>query len=1356
MLSIRVLRAAVPFLALALILPAQAAFATHVTTAANIPSSGIAPGHVNMATGELILVMHPDLALDGPVPVIFRRYYASMLAREGLASSHLGTNWLGTYDWSLSAGPAGVTVVTNRGKRIQFGFGPTGGLDLTSPTDENYKLTLGGGSYRLTYPSLRRIYLFDATSHLLTQIIDAHGNSLTLGYVGGRLAQVSDGLGRALTFGYDASGFLTMVSDGTRSVAFGYTGANLASFTDAASRVTNYSYSSASPIPGLLSSVFEPLGNAPLNYGYDPIGRVATFTDAISHTSSYSYDGPLGNFFSDPLANTWTFQHDAQDRLTSLTDPSTGPTSYAYDPQGRLSSWTRPMGDPTSFTYDPASGYVNAIMRADASVFSYEHLPHSVGGATLFDLSAAHYPDGTNESYMHDPAGNLIDFQDRGGFPWSWTYNGLGEVLTANNPAGGVTTFTYDTQGRPATHRDNAGNTTNYTFDSFSRLTQTGWPGGATRSFTYNNVDQLMTFTDERGKLWSYAYDNDHRLTGSTDPLLRTVQLVWDENDRVGQEIDPLGHATVYGYDADGRLSSVTDRTTHTTGFQYDGLHRLTGIINAASDTWSFSHDADSRMTSWQDPEGHVGLIGHDFLDQVTQVTDPVSSPFSFGYDSMGRLLDMTAPLGQSDVMTYDPRGLMASYRHVTSQVDLMRTPLGDVSQVTDPNHNPWPAGYDPQGRPTSDADPLGRTASYVYDTRSRLAHADLPVGAVTFTYDPASRLTDCQWLDGTTFTYTYDDANRLTGATGASFAYDAADRMTSSNGLTMGYDFEGRITSETYASGKVVSYTYDNRGLLTTMSDWVGGATSFTYDTAERLTGMTRPNGTSVEYAYDAADRLISAVEKQPGPISTPPLSSIVLTRDALGRPTSIDRRQPLMPVVTSPASVGFAYDPASQVTGLSWDGLARLTGDGARSFVWDGASRLTHYAAGADSPSFTYDAYGRMLSRSLGASSEQYVWNYAHGRPTLDVVYQGPTPRKFYVYTPGGALLYSVDAATGARLFYHYDEGGNTIFLTNSAGAVTTEYAYTPFGGMSALGATADNPFTWGGSFGVVQLGSGGLFRMGTSIYDASNARVVSGGAVKSGGQPGPVQTYASTNHREDFADAAAYYWLGPDQLGNAGSGSMVPEHETGHVINSHGQDRDPGWTPDEVYRTTPANPISIPAGGTRTFGNITFEGNEGKNGPKKAREWITKRQPPRPGDSPDASEPCILCPKNGPVTTKPMFTEIPKILVSAVMSLTANEPSFKHPIPNSGPTTEGLQPNLALVRVYGSRWLEESTRTFFEEEHSSRPSLPPPDHPRGPIFILAGARGEPGLSMFDPISAQLADYYFATAASSSGRRR
>src|SRR5690349_2726322 len=185
---------------------AAPASATPVISAGNLPFSGISPGGVDMSTGELILVMRPDLVLDGPFPVTFGRYYASMLQREGLASSKLGPNWLHTYDWKLSVAGSNATLITNRGEAIRF-TSPSGGIwNLTSPTYAQFKLDqLPTGTWRFTNPTDRHIYFFDGVTWLLTQILDERGNALTLTYApgGGPLSQVTDGLGRLLTFGYE-------------------------------------------------------------------------------------------------------------------------------------------------------------------------------------------------------------------------------------------------------------------------------------------------------------------------------------------------------------------------------------------------------------------------------------------------------------------------------------------------------------------------------------------------------------------------------------------------------------------------------------------------------------------------------------------------------------------------------------------------------------------------------------------------------------------------------------------------------------------------------------------------------------------------------------------------------------------------------------------------------------------------------------------------------------------------------------------------------------------------------------------------------------------------------------------------
>jgi len=1085
--------------------------ATPLTSAANIPFSGISPGGVDMATGELILVCRPDLYLDAPFPLEFHRYYASMLAREGLASSHLGPNWLDTYDWSLSVVGSNATLVTNEGAAIRFTQAPAGGWNLTSPTYAKFKLDLISGAWRVTNPVDRRVYFFDGTTWLLTSIQDEHGNTLALTYTGGRLSQVADGLGRALNFSYDALGNLGQVTDGTRSVHFSYTGGTLTGVTDAGTHSWSYAYAPGA-IGALLTGVTEPLGNTPITQFFDPSGRVMSQMDALGGNANYQYDTPSGNFFTDPLANAWTYQHDSGGRLTTLTDPMGGPHSYGYDALGRLQSVSRPLGDATSFQYDAASGYPSDVMFGDGSTSHWTYGSHLVSGATLFDRATALFADGSSESYTRDANGNVTDLMDRGGFHWTGTYNARGQLLTELNPTNGATTLTYDAQGRLSSRQDNAGNVTGFSYDPLGRLTQVTWPDLTHRNFGYDPLDALISMTDERGKVWGYGYDTNERLTSETDPLLNGTAFGYDNMDRVTQSTDPLGHAAHYAYDPTGRLLTSTDRSGRVTSYQYDTRNLLTGIQDPAGGTDGFSYDSDGRVLTEHDPLGNSSTFAYDFMDRVTHLTDRVGSNFDYVYDAMGRLTSATGPLGYHHTYGYDARGLLTSFHNATSETDYPRTPLGEISRVVDPNRNEWPRNYDPQGRITSSADPLNRGTSYQYDPLSRVIHVGRPDGtAQQIQYDAAGRLTGQSFTDGTTLTYGYDDANRMTSATGASFGYDAAGRMTNSNGFDVTYDQDGRPLSETFAPGKTANYSYENRGLLSQMTDWMGGLTSFTYDTARRLTGINRPNGTTGTYAYDGANRLTSAVENLSGQVPRT-LSSISITRDGLGRPSNINRRVPLMPGATSSSMNNLTYDAASQFNGATHDPLGRMTSEGSRAFQWDGASRLVHLVTATDTTQFTTDAFGQVKGWNSGSSTVAQGWSYAWTHPDYDDTYVSPLHQlTLSLRTPSGLLLYRMDGSSGSRTFYHYDEAGNTAYLTNDDGSVTTEYAYGPYGGVKSIGETANNPFTFGAAGGQVQLGSGGgLWTDGPGVYDERTLRDISGLVTSSGRggkSPGPI---------------------------------------------------------------------------------------------------------------------------------------------------------------------------------------------------------------------------------------------------------
>jgi len=373
---------------------------------------------------------------------------------------------------------------------------------------------------------------------------------------------------------------------------------------------------------------------------------------------------------------------------------------------------------------------------------------------------------------------------------------------------------------------------------------------------------------------------------------------------------------------------------------------------------------------------------------------------------------------------------------------------------------------------------------------------------------------------------------NRLTGAEGLTLGYDANGRITSSNGLTITRDAGGRIATITMAPGKTITYTYDSRNRLTQVVDWLDGTTTFAYDDAGRLTSIARPNGVTTTYTYDNDGRLTGIAEGV--------ISNIALTRDGKGQITSATRNLPLsasqvstytydsagrltsdgtrtytwdlasrMTSCTEGAdTVTFTYDAASQLSTYTYDSMGRRTSDNTRTYTWDLSSRLTSCTEGPDTTTFTYDALGHRVSRTEGGTTRGYVWNYALGLPCISVTREGGNDLRYYIYTPSGSLLYSVEATDNSRHDYHYDEMGNTLFLTDSTGSVIGTYSYSPFGRLISSSGDLDNPFTWQGQYGIMDEGND-FYYIRARYYDANTARFVSRDPIKAIG-PREIDPY------------------------------------------------------------------------------------------------------------------------------------------------------------------------------------------------------------------------------------------------------
>jgi len=227
-----------------------------------------------------------------------------------------------------------------------------------------------------------------------------------------------------------------------------------------------------------------------------------------------------------------------------------------------------------------------------------------------------------------------------------------------------------------------------------------------------------------------------------------------------------------YHYDSvTGRLTKLTDWIDGTDGLRYehDALGRLTKLINYDDDELTYSYDAGGR---------------------VTTVNDYLGNNRNYYYDAANRLTLLTAP----DV------------------IDLSIAPA---------NKN-WQYTHNDNGLPTMIKTPTGYE-HLAYDDRNRLTKKSLETASSAgdvlakfeWEYDDAGNIVSIEEADGYEWSYDYDDRYRLTAATYANdsgnieanytYSYDAADNL-----LTKVTPFFDDFADGSYSNWTVLSGSFD------------------------------------------------------------------------------------------------------------------------------------------------------------------------------------------------------------------------------------------------------------------------------------------------------------------------------------------------------------------------------------------------------------------------------------------------------------------------------------------------------------------------------------------------------------------
>lgn len=412
-----------------------------------------------------------------------------------------------------------------------------------------------------------------------------------------------------------------------------------------------------------------------------------------------------------------------------------------------------------------------------------------------------------------------------------FTYNSLGQLLTAKNPESGTLSYAYDVDGNLVTKTDGRGITVNYSpsdslIDSLHRVTKKTYTNadsssaGPSVTYSYdeassnglpidNGVGRRTSMTDASGQTaWSYdpmgrPWEEKRMIIGSSNVTNQLSSRYFLD-----------GAAKTLTYPSGSVLTFVTSGAGHSLSAKDNG-----NSINYAQSALYTASGALSGLTVGS-ATGFAGYaVSNTYNSRLQPITLSVQAPvptgtiFSRTYTS-GPTLQNNGNISEITNGVDDTRSQAFTYDQ-----------LNRIATFQTPRSNRWGNTY------TIDA--WGNlTKSLQLGSKPEAQHLDQTANPsnqfVGFCYDAAGNMLNQASCGANQ--YAYDAENRITATGGVTYAYDGDGvRVKKSNGtLYWGHSFTAGPIAETDLTGALkAEYVFFN-GKRIARRDFPGGAVHY------------------------------------------------------------------------------------------------------------------------------------------------------------------------------------------------------------------------------------------------------------------------------------------------------------------------------------------------------------------------------------------------------------------------------------------------------------------------------------------------------------------------------------------------
>ncbi|MGZ5780753.1 MAG: DUF6531 domain-containing protein, partial [Burkholderiaceae bacterium] len=475
----------------------------------------------------------------------FERYYNSSSA---VSSTDLGISWRSNYDRSIGlsggTGPSTAFVYRPEGKTYYFTLNNgawTYDADIADKLVRLFDTSNNPTGWQYTVAADNSVERYDATGKLVS-ITSLAGLTQTLIYdVNGRLSFVTDNFGRQLKFTYDGMNRIGTMMDPSGGI---YTYAydannNLSSVTYPDQKIRTYLYENNTPgvpLPHALTGIIDENNARFATWSYDAQKRAQSSQHALGvekysvtyNTNSSTVTDPLGTTRTYNLVTVLGVIKSSGQSQPGGAGCGAASNAITYDNNGNVASKTDFNNNKTTYIYNLARNLETS--RTEASGTAQARTITTSWHAT-YRLPVAISEPLRKTTFNYDGSGNLLN-----------------KTVQATSDTNGSQGLSASTVGIPRT-----------------------W------SYTYNSVGQILTATGPRTDVVDktiYGYDS---ATGNLLTITNAIGQVttlsnYDANGRVGTIIDPNGMTATLSYYPRGWLhtKSVSNAgATQTTTYNY-------------------------------------------------------------------------------------------------------------------------------------------------------------------------------------------------------------------------------------------------------------------------------------------------------------------------------------------------------------------------------------------------------------------------------------------------------------------------------------------------------------------------------------------------------------------------------------------------------------------------------------------------------------------------------------------------------------------------------------------------------------------------------------------------------------------